>query len=48
MATLLHDVELALDPPDYVMTERKIRRIPTRHPGKSFKFRLLRRRSAPC
>ena len=47
MATLLHDVELALDPPDYVLTERKIRRIPTRHPGKSFKFRLLGRRSTP-
>ena len=47
MATLLHDVELALDPPDYVMTERKIRRIPTRHPGKSFKFRLLGRRLTP-
>ena len=46
MATLLHDVELALDPPDYVLTERKIRRIPTRHPGKSFRFRLVRRRSA--
>ena len=46
MATLLHDVELTLDPPDYVMTERKIRRIPTRHPGKSFRFRLLGRRSA--
>ena len=47
MATLLHDVELALDPPGYVMTERKIKRIPTRHPGKSFRFRLLGRRSTP-
>ena len=25
MATLLHDVELALDPPDYVLTERENR-----------------------
>ena len=47
MATILHDVDVRLDPPDYVLTERKIKRIPTRHPGKSFKFRLVRRRSAP-
>ena len=46
MAALLHDVELALDPPNYVLTERKVRRIPTRHPGRSFRFRLVRRRSA--
>ena len=46
IAALLHDVELALDPPDYVLTQRKVKRIPTRHPGKSFRFRLLRRRSA--
>ena len=45
MATLLHDVELALAPPDYVLTQRKIRRIPTRHPGRSFRFRVVRRRS---
>ena len=47
MATILHDVDVRLDPPDYVLTERKIKRVPTRHPGKSFKFRLVRRRSAP-
>ena len=46
MATLLHDMELALVPPDYVLTQRKVKRIPTRHPDKSFKFRLVRRRSA--
>ncbi|MDE0206115.1 MAG: cytochrome P450 [Candidatus Tectomicrobia bacterium] len=46
MATLLRDVELALAPPDYVLTPRKIKRIPTRHPDKSFKFRLVRRRTA--
>ena len=46
MATVLHDVDLALDPPGYVLTERKIKRIPTRHPGKSFRFRLVGRRSA--
>ena len=46
MATLLRDVELALVPPDYLLTQRKVKRIPTRHPGRSFKFRLVRRRSA--
>ena len=46
MATVLHDVDLALDPPDYVLTERKIKGLPTRHPGKSFRFRLVGRRSA--
>ena len=47
MAALLHDVELALVPPDYVLMQRKVKRIPTRHPNKSFKFRLVRKRSAP-
>ena len=47
MATLLHDAELALDPPDYTLTGSKIKGLPTRHPGKSFRFRLVRRRSAP-
>ena len=47
MAALLHDVELILVPPDYVLTQRKVKRIPTRHPNKSFKFRLVRKRSAP-
>lgn len=46
MAAALHDVELALVPPNYVLTERRVRRIPTRHPGRSFRFRLVRRRSA--
>ena len=45
MATLLRDVEFALVPPDYVLTQRKVKRIPTRHPNKSFRFRLVRRRS---
>ena len=47
MATLLHDAELALDPPDYTLTGWKIKGLPTRHPGKSFRFRLVCRRSAP-
>ena len=46
MATLLHDVRLELDPPDYTLRGWKIKGLPTRHPGKSFKFRLVRRRSA--
>ena len=45
MATLLHDARLELDPPDYTLTGRKIKKIPTRHPGKSFRFRLVHRRS---
>ena len=44
MATVLHDAELALDPPDYVLTDRKIMGLPTPHPNKSFRFRLLGRR----
>ena len=47
MATILHDVELALDPPGYTLGARQINIYPTRHPGKSFRFRLVRRRSAP-
>ena len=46
MATLLHDVRLELDPPDYTLTGWKIKGLPTRHPGKSFKFRVVGRRSA--
>ena len=46
MATVLHDVDLALDPPGYVLTERKIKGLPTRHPNKSFRFRLLGRRAS--
>ena len=45
MATLLHDVRLELDPPDYTLTGWKIKGLPTRHPGKSFRFRLAGRRS---
>ena len=46
MATLLHDAQLALDPPGYTLRGWKMKGLPTRHPGKSFKFRLVRRRSA--
>ena len=46
MATLLHDVRLELDPPGYTLTGWKIKGLPTRHPGKSFRFRLVQRRSA--
>ena len=46
MATVLHNVDLALDPPGYVLTERKIKGLPTRHPNKSFRFRLLGKRSS--
>ena len=46
MATLLHDADLALDPPDYTLSGWKIKGLPTRHPGKSFRFRLVGRRSA--
>ena len=46
MATLLHDVRLELDPPDYTLTGWKIKGLPTRHPGKSFRFHLVQRRSA--
>ena len=47
MATILHEADLALDPPHYVLTARKIKRVPTRHPGNSLRFRLLRGRPAP-
>ena len=46
MATLLHDVRLELDPPGYTLTGWKIKGLPTRHPGRSFRFRLVHRRSA--
>ena len=45
MATLLHDVELALDPPGCTLTGWKIKGLPTRHPGKSFRFRPVGRGS---
>ena len=44
MATILHDVELALHPPGYVLTNRKIKGLPTPHPGRSFRIRVLGRR----
>ena len=44
MATILHDTELALDPPHFVLSDREINFLPTRHPKKSFRFRLVRRR----
>ena len=40
MATLLHDVELALDPPGYTLTGWKMQGLPTPHPGRSFRFRV--------
>ena len=40
MATLLHDVELALHPPGYTLKDSKIKKLPSRRPGKSFRFRL--------
>ena len=46
MATLLHDVELELHPRGSTLTSRKIKKLPSRRPGKSFRFRLLRTRSA--
>ena len=45
MATILHDVDLALHPAGYVLTSRRIKGLPTPHPGRSFRFRLLSRRS---
>ena len=45
MATLLHDVELALDPPGYTLTGWKMQGLPTPHPGRSFRFRVLGGRS---
>ena len=45
MATLLHDAQLTLDPPGYTLTGWKIKGLPTRHPGKSFRFRLAGKRS---
>ena len=44
MATILHDTEIVLDPPGYTLTDRKVNFLPTRHPKKSFRFRLVRRR----
>ncbi len=43
MATIVHEVELALDPPDYVL---KISPVPTPSPDDRFRFRVARRRRA--
>ena len=43
VATLVHETELALDPPDYRL---KIRRLPVVRPARSLKFRVVRRRTA--
>ena len=40
IATLIHDTELVLDPPDYTL---KIKHLPVAHPDRSFKFRVVRR-----
>ena len=42
VATVLRETELALVPPSYQL---KLKRLPVLHPGKSFKFRLVRRRT---
>ncbi|MYN65794.1 MAG: cytochrome P450 [Acidobacteria bacterium] len=41
MATIVHEVELALDPPDYVL---KISPVPTPSPDDRFRIRMKRRR----
>jgi len=41
MATIVREVELALDPPDYAL---KIRPVPTPSPDDRFRFRVARRR----
>ncbi len=43
MATIVHEIEPALDPPDYVL---KVSPAPTPSPDDRFKFRVLRRRQA--
>ena len=42
MLTIFHETELALDPPDYLL---KVKTSPTYHPDRSFRFRLVRRRT---
>ena len=41
MATILHEVELALHPPNYKLKEKNQ---PTSHPNDAFKFKVTRRR----
>ena len=43
MATIVHEIEPALDPPDYVL---KISPAPTPSPDDRFKFRVVRRRQS--
>ena len=43
VATLVHETEFRLDPPDYNM---KLKYLPVVHPAPSFKLRLVRRRTA--
>ncbi len=43
MATIVREVELALDPPDYAL---KISPVPTPSPDDRFRFRVARRRRA--
>ena len=45
MATILHDVEVVLDPPNYTLTRWKIDSSTAPRPDKSFRFRLVRKRS---
>ena len=42
MLTIFHETELALDPPDYRL---KVKTSPTCHPARSFRVRLVRRRT---
>ena len=44
LLTIVHTVELALDPPGYA---REIRHTPAPQPAWSFKFRVLRQRQRP-
>ena len=41
MTTIVREVELALDPPDYTL---KISPVPTRSPDDRFKFRVVPQR----
>ena len=43
MAAIVHQVDLALDPPDYVL---KVSPAPTPSPDDRFRFRVLRQRQS--
>jgi len=45
MATIVHEIEPALDPPDYIL---KVSPAPTPSPDDRFKFRVVRRRRSPA